>query len=121
MNMQPTKELLDKHCGQPPIYDIVMIQHIDKVAIGSNGKELDSPDYGTIESLGFYYEYETAVRALHENWADINEAGLFSGAWIEMKFPGLYPYLGKEYRQFFIWDEERGGYFEAEEPEWWNG
>ena len=118
--MTPTKHQLEIYRGQQPIYDIVMIQYIDKKAIGPSGKELDFPDFGIIESLGFYYEYETAVRALHENWADINECGLFAGAWIEMKFPGLYPYTGKEGRQFFKWDNEREGYFEAEEPEWWN-
>lgn len=113
------KPIRNHPTGQPPIYEIIMIQYTNKKAIGSNGKELNFPEWGITESVGYYYEYETAVRALHENWGDINEGGLFEGAWIEMKYPGLYSYSGREGRQLFLWSEERDGYFEIEEPEWW--
>ena len=107
------KSIRNHPTEQPPIYEIVMVQHCDNV------DRYECPDLGIVESVGYYYEYETAVRALHENWGDINECGLFEGAWIEMKYPGLYPYSGREGRQLFLWNEEHDGYFETEEPEWW--
>jgi len=94
---------------QPPIYEIVMVQHCDNV------DKYECPDLGIVETVGYYYEYETAVRALHENWADIQDC-CFRAAFIEMKYPGLYPDVAPEQRQFFRWDNELEGFFEAEEP-----
>ena len=91
-----------------PIYEIVMVSHCDNV------DEYGLPDLGIIESVGFYYEYETAVQALHDNWCDIQDYRFYA-AFIEKKFPGLYPQ--SRTRQFFRWDEEERGFFEAIEPD----
>lgn len=34
-----------------------------------------------------------------------------------MQMPGLYQAAGPDERQYFKWNEERQGFFEAEEPE----
>lgn len=49
------------------------------------------PQYGRRESVGFYYELETAKQAVRENWIDINDGGVYNAAMIVKKKPGLYP------------------------------
>ena len=73
-------------------------------------------DCGTQEDVGFYYEYETAVRAMHENWCDIREC-IFEAGFILTHYPGLYETATSENRTYFEWNEERGGFFEKEEPD----
>ena len=113
------KPIRNHYTEQSPIYEIIMIEFYDKVQIGKNGKSLDFPDWGITSVDGFYYEYETAVRALHENWCDLNDGDWARAAYIIRKYPGLYPSIHPEDRTFFIWDEERQGYYEAEEPEFY--
>ena len=94
-----------------PIYRILLFSKIPTL------NERGWPDCGTQDDVGFYYEYETAVQAMHENWCDIHECTFMAG-FILTHFPGLYEAatIG-EYRTYFEWDEERGGFFEKEEPD----
>ena len=93
-----------------PIYRIILFSKIPTL------DERGWPDCGTQDDVGFYYEYETAVQAMHENWCDIHECTFMAG-FILIHFPGLYESATKEHRTYFEWDEERGGFFEKEEPE----
>ena len=49
------------------------------------------PQIGNYHSVGFYYELETAQKAVKENWTDMNEKGTYQAAMIVKKAPGLYP------------------------------
>lgn len=92
-----------------PIYRILLFSRIPTL------DESGWPDFGTQDDVGFYYEYETAVRAMHENWCDIQEY-MFKAGFILTLYPGLYETATSENRTYFEWNEEKQGFFEKEEP-----
>ena len=91
-----------------PIYEIIMLE--DPITIDIRG----FPEYGHAESVGFYYEEETALKAIRENWCDVNDGGIYNAAIVEKKEPGLYP-LAKQ-TWYFIFDKETKSYFDAKLP-----
>jgi len=97
--------------SRKPIYRILLFSKIPTL------DELGWPDCGTQDDVGFYYEYETAVHAMHENWCDIQDGGLFKSGFILTLYPGCYDSATKDRRTYFEWNEERGGFFEKEEPD----
>lgn len=108
-----------KRCeGQKPIFEIVLFEHPDKELIFvKDGKEIPSgyPD-AAMDNMGFYYELDTAIEAMHGNWLDIQET-VFHAGFILCHFPGLYESAHSDGRIYFLWDEGRQGFFEADEPE----
>jgi len=92
-----------------PIYRILLFSKIPTL------DEHSWPDCGTTDDVGFYYEYETAVQAMHENWCNI-QGYMFEAGFILTHYPGLYEAATSENRTYFEWDEERDGFFEKEEP-----
>lgn len=94
-----------------PIYVILLFTNP-----GDKLDELGFPDRGISDVPAFYYELDTAIQCMNENWADIQDH-CFCAGFILARFPGTYPYCGKEARMYFLWDSERTGFFEAEEPE----
>lgn len=70
-------------------------------------------------TFGYFSDSDTCIQALNENWADMCEAGYYTRAVIEEISEGLHSYA----KQFawFLWDEERKGFYETEKPEWANG
>ena len=101
-----------------PIYEIMLFEHPCKeLMFMRDGVQVPSgyPDAG-MNSMGFYYELDTAIEAMHENWCDIHET-VFGAGFILCKFPGLYDAAGPEARIFFAWDEERQGFYEDFEPD----
>ena len=106
-----------KHEGiGAPIYTIMVFEKADKELIGTNGKPLGWPDTGCSADMGFYYDIDTAIRAMHENWADIHET-CYNAGFILCHFQGVYEASGPYARIFFRWDNDKGGYVEAEEPD----
>lgn len=104
--------------GVNPIFEIVLFEHPNKELIyEKDGRPAPSgwPD-ADLNNMGFYYELDTAVQAMHENWCDIQET-CFHAGFILCRFPGLYVSCGPEQRIYFVWDEHRGGFFEADEPD----
>lgn len=100
-----------------PIFEIVLFEHPEKeLVFNKNGKEVASgwPD-ASLNNMGFYYELSSAIQAMNENWADIQEH-CFHAGFILCKFPGLYNSVTTEARIYFLWDDERKGFYEAEEP-----
>lgn len=75
--------------------------------------DLGWPETGERRTWGFYKEKETAFQALHENWTDMEET-IYKFALVEEYQEGISNYTG--YRQFFKFDEKKGGYFEIDEP-----
>ena len=101
-----------------PIFEIMVFEHPNKeITYMRLGNVICSgyPDTGGENHMGFYYKLDTAIKAMNENWADIQEH-CFHAGFILCRFPGLYQSVIKEARMYFLWDEERKGFFEAEEP-----
>ena len=103
--------------GSSPIYEILLFEHPDKAHIFSDGRrDPYFPDMGCTAGMGFYHEKEWAVRAMHENMCDIRET-VYNAGFVLERHPGLYQPVGREGRIYFLWDEGKKGFFEAEEPE----
>jgi hypothetical protein len=103
--------------GQQPIFEIMMLENTgDKELVYPTGKPSGFPDTGITDTVGFYYELDKAIEALHCNTCDLRET-VYDAAFILCRFPGLYNCVPSEGRMYFVWDKEKEGYFEAEEPE----
>ena len=101
----------------PPIFEIMVFEYPNKEKIYHKPEgDVPSgwPDTGCVDNVGFYYELDTAIQAMNENWGDIQETCYHAG-FILCRFPGLYQAALS--RMYFLWDEEKRGFFEAEEPE----
>lgn len=98
-----------------PIYEIMVFEHPNKELIGNNGKHLGWPDEGSSANMGFYYDLDDAIEAMHTNRCDIQER-VYHAGFVMCRREGLYSCVGTENRLYFIWNEERGGFFETDEP-----
>ena len=92
-----------------PIYEILMLERPITI------DELGWPSYGRSEIVGFYYEEEIALKAVRENWCNLNEAGVFNAAVVRKKVPGLYPMPKQEW--YFVFDKKTEVYREKKLPE----
>lgn len=102
-----------------PIFEIMLFEkpNSEKIYHKSFGDVKSGfPDEGCQATMGFYYELDTTIQAMNENWGDIQETCYYAG-FILCRFPGVYNSVGREGRIYFLWDDERQGFFEAEEPE----
>lgn len=69
-------------------------------------------------TFGFYENFETCKTALQENWCDMHEL-YYDFAVIELIDEGIHPRTESE--TWFRWNNERGGFFETEKPDWSSG
>lgn len=99
-----------------PIYEILAFEYPDKEEVYPTGKHSGFPDMGAQDSVGYYYEFDSAYKAITENWCDIHET-VYNAAFLICRFPGLYSCVGSNGRIYFVWDPEKEGYVEADEPE----
>ena len=72
------------------------------------------PNTGCSQCWGFYIDKDTAYKALHENWSDMEET-CYEYAVVEEYHEGISGYTG--FRQFFKFDLTKLGYMEIDEPE----
>ena len=72
--------------------------------------ECDSKDF-----VGFYYEEETAIRAVEENWCNIQEC-YARAAEIKIIEPGLYPTKNKVIH-YYLWDTTEHKFKEVPIPQ----
>lgn len=98
-----------------PIYDIIMMEHANKELVYPTGKHSGFPDMGATNSVGFYYDLQDAIDALHCNACDIREY-VYDAAFILIREPGLYNACGSDTRKYFVWNDELHGFYEADEP-----
>ena len=101
-----------------PLFEIMLFKYSNKELIYHKPEgDIHSgwPDTGGENYMGFYYELDTAIQAMNENWCDIQET-CFSAGFILCRFPGLYNSALSNHRMYFLWDEEKKGFFEADEP-----
>ena len=110
---------LEQHEGQNPIYIIMMMEKPgnEEIIHNHNGARIPSgfPDHGATDEVGFYYELDTAMDAITQNWCDIQEH-VYSAAFLLCKFPGLYETTTTEARMYFLWDSETETFVQKEEP-----
>ena len=76
--------------------------------------------YGSYERVGYYYELETALKAVKENWCDLQDHYAHA-AMVQEVTPGLYPHPPRSKCHYFIWNNQKECFEEAEVPEvdWW--
>jgi len=102
----------DKDGNTPnPIFEIMLFEYPNKEMVYHKTEgDISSgwPDTGCTANMGFYYELDTAIQAMNENWADIQETCYFAG-FILCRFPGLYQNALS--RMYFLWNEEKRGFF----------
>lgn len=94
---------------EEPIYEIYVMEkpyYID---------EYGFPACGAIERVGYYYEEETALRAVQENWCSIQDH-YARAAEIRKVEPGLYPKTIRLY--YFLWNSKTKKFEESEFIKW---
>lgn len=104
---------------QNPIFQIMLFEKPNEEFIYHKPEgdvKSGFPDTGCQDNTGFYYELDTAIHAMNENWLDIQDHAFYAG-FILCHFPGLYPDSSTNYRMYFVWDKEKEGFFQQEEPE----
>lgn len=100
--------------GEAPIYEIYIYEK--PWSLVENGYF----DYGLSERVGFYYEKETAIKAVEENWCDIQDHYAHAAMVKEIE-PGLYPCPRRSKCWYYIWNEKDEKFERAEIPDvdWW--
>lgn len=77
-------------------------------------------DYGIKECVGFYHEKETALKAVEENWCDIQDH-YANAALVVEKAPGLYPLVPRNKCWYYIWNPIEEHFESADFPtDWWS-
>lgn len=111
------EEKVDPIPGFVPIYEIVLFERL-REWVTNDGKGSGLPDTSGFNNMGFYFELDDAIATMHENRCNIRET-VFNYGFILVHWPGLYNNSSGDYeRMFFEWDEEKQGFYEAEEPLW---
>ena len=71
---------------------------------------------GVTDEPGFFYDLDWAIEAMNQNACDMEES-CFNAGFILCRFSGMYPICLADARMYFVWDKEREGFFQQEEPE----
>lgn len=94
---------------ETPIYEIYVMSEPIHLEGGFTS-------YGAVyECIGFYYEKETAIRAVEENWCDLQDMR-FQAAEIKEVKPGLYPNPPHSVCLYYIWDANENCFKRAPWP-----
>ena len=92
--------------NEQPIYEVLVYSH---------PWHLDE-HFGSEERVGFYYEKETAIRAIEENWCDLQDHYARAAAVREIR-PGLYQYPPFSTYIYYLWNSNLCQFERAEVPE----
>ena len=100
--------------GTAPIYEIYVYE--EPWTLNKQGFY----DYGIKECVGFYYEKEAALKAVEENWCDIQDH-YANAALVVEKAPGLYPLVPRNKCWYYIWNPIEERFESADFPtDWWS-
>lgn len=99
-----------------PIYSLMLFENPDKELIYDSGKASGFPNIGHSYEPGYYYALDDAIEAMHNNTLDVREH-IYNAGFVICRFPGVYNAAGTNERLYFLWDDNKQGFFEAEEPE----
>jgi len=92
-----------------PIYEIYVMSdpwHLD---------DQKFPSCGIRERVGFYYEKETAIRAVEENWCDLQDHFAQAAEICEVT-PGLYVSASPKEYWYYLWNQAEGRFEIARKP-----
>ena len=95
--------------SEQPIYEVLVYSHPWHL------DEHQLIDFGAEERVGFYYEKETAIRAIEENWCDLQDHYARAAAVREIK-PGLYQYPPFSTYIYYLWNTESQRWERTEVP-----
>lgn len=109
--------LLEKHNDDRyrPIYELMLFEYPNKELIYPTDKRSGFPDLGATMTAGYYHDLSDAIESMHVNNCDIREC-VYNAGFILCRFPGMYQSVDKNWRIYFVWNEELQGFYEAEEP-----
>lgn len=94
---------------EQPIYEVLVYSHPWSL------DEHNLINFGSEERVGFYYEKETAMRAIEENWCDLQDHYARAAAVREI-LPGLYQYPLFSTYIYYLWNVESQKWERAEVP-----
>lgn len=106
--------MVAKGCGRP-IFRILLFENSAKEMVDKYGRPMGFPDIGAEADIGFFYDLDAAILAMNDNACDIRET-VYDAGFILCLFPGLYQSAGKNERMYFVWDDDKKGFFQKEEP-----
>ena len=109
------QERLGNPPNYQPIYMLYLFEKANEELVSKEGKPLGWPNTGSAYEAGFYYNLDWAIEAMNENACDIRET-CYNAGFILCHFPGLYNCASTYARMYFVWDEEKKGFFQQEEP-----
>lgn len=102
-----------------PVYCIMLFENPDKELVytnpGTPDKPSGFPDTGSSEDVGFFHSLKDAIEALETNMFDMRE-GIYNAGFILAHFQGIYETAGTNERMYFVWDDEKQGFVQKEEP-----
>lgn len=76
--------------------------------------EFERLEIGASRTFGFTDTFEKAEHYLNNNTCDMYER-FYRYAFVEEMYPAIHPVV--ENRWFYVWNNERNGFFRQEEPE----
>lgn len=98
------------------IYCIYLTKNPYEKLLTYRGEELDIPGCH-LEFIGYYESYEDAAKAMHVSLEDEHYQEGKHGGFIVNRKPGITGFCDASERTFFLWNPDREGFYEAEEPE----
>ena len=116
---------LNPECHSPYYKVYLMEKNNEQITYNYPGQKdpVTFPHTGVVEWEYFDDDEENldaAIEFLNYNKTDVHEYYFFA-AFISVKVPGIPPFCSKETRMYFVWDEEKEGFFQQEEPEIYSG
>ena len=86
--------------GDSPIYEIYVMS--EPWHLGEDGW----PTCGSQKRVGFYHERETAIKAIEENWCDLQDY-YAKAAEMRTVMPGLYSFPSQHVCLYYEWNQEK--------------
>lgn len=100
------------------IYCIYLMKDPYAELMSYRGEPLGLPG-GHLEFIGYFETYKEARLAMHERLSEEHYQEDKNGGFIAIRGAGLNDCCISGRRQFFLWDPDKEGFYEAEEPEIW--
>ena len=113
--VEKTREQRGNNPDDKPIFSLYLFEKPNAELISKNGKPTGFPDTGDAYEPGFYYNLDWAIEAMNENTCDIRET-CYNAGFILCRFQGMYDCVGTYGRMYFVWNNEKKGFFQQEEP-----
>lgn len=92
-----------------PIYEIYVME------LPWQLDEKKFPTCGIRERVGFYYDKEDAIRAVEENWCDLQDHYAQAAEICKIQ-PGLYPLSSRSEYWYYLWNQQEERFEAAKRP-----